>query len=93
MDTFVQPQIPVPAWGDEFPGYYQLKLEGKATNFQKAAKAGDTISFYTSSGATVTVTTLITGTSVEVTTSTETDYDVQTFTMPAEGVEVKVEEA
>ena len=93
MPKFTQPQIPVPAWGDEFPGYLQIKLTGNAKSLTRAAKAGDTITFYTATGATVTATTMVTEESVEITTTSGTEYDTQAFTMPTEGVEVEVEEA
>lgn len=87
-----KPQIPVPAWSDGLPDLLKVVLDGSVTGLRKAYQAGDSAEFTTTTNATVTVTGLVTGSEIEVTKSAESGYDLQKFTMPNEGVEIKVVE-
>ena len=92
MPTFLKPSIPLPAWGDEFPDALQISLKGNAIGLPGLSYAGRTVTFNTEHGSTVSVAGMLSGTTVEVTSTSGTDEDTNSFTMPAEGVEVTVTE-
>lgn len=90
--AFTKPNIPLPAWGDEFPDGLRIALKGEAKGLPGLSYAGRTVTFNTTTGSTVSAVGLLSGETIEVTTTTGAEEDTNTFTMPAEGVEVTVEE-